>query len=252
MLTPRRTSVWQQRFLETYDFLNHLRDCDDSTSLGEALLGFVRPYGATSLLAGLIPSRKALPKEQRAHVLLDAWPKEWSQRYFSKGYLFRDPAIECVVAGTGPLRWAELSNFRELSAGGRQVMNEAREFGLHDGVTFSFFTRERCAIGVSIASDRLDILQSDLPAISLALACGIGCAMSLPSPHCERGPVELSPRQREALCWAAEGLTVDQIGARMGVSCHTADMHLRIVREKLGVSTSIHAVAEAFRLRLIC
>ncbi|WP_348627204.1 helix-turn-helix transcriptional regulator [Mesorhizobium sp. WSM2561] len=64
-------------------------------------------------------------------------------------------------------------------------------------------------------------------------------------------PVRLSPRQQDVLRCAAEGLTVDRIADRLTISRNTADTHLRSVRERLGVTNNVHAVAKAFRLGLI-
>ena len=53
---------------------------------------------------------------------------------------------------------------------------------------------------------------------------------------------ELSPRERETLQFAAEGLSVKEIGARLGVSEHGAKIHLRHLYEKLDVSDRTAAI----------
>jgi DNA-binding CsgD family transcriptional regulator len=51
------------------------------------------------------------------------------------------------------------------------------------------------------------------------------------------GPGELSPREREVACLAAEGLTSAQIAERLVISPHTARTHLKRIHERLGVSS---------------
>jgi LuxR family transcriptional regulator, quorum-sensing system regulator BjaR1 len=64
-------------------------------------------------------------------------------------------------------------------------------------------------------------------------------------------PILLSPREREALQWAAEGKNDWEIGEVMKISEHGADKHMRSVRAKLGAINRTQAVAEAIRRGLI-
>ena len=187
-----------------------------------------------------------------AHVLLDAWPAEWSQRYFSSGYLYRDPAILLVKSGSDPFLWTEIDQKCKVSARGRQIMREAAEFRLQQGLTLAFASLEGRPIGFSVAGENLEPDPCQFRALQLLAAYAFSRAFEMAGRSTShRPPVKLSPRQRETLCWASEGLKPDEIGKRMAISSHTADMHLRKAREKLGVTSSIHAVAEAFRLGLI-
>lgn len=129
-------------------------------------------------------------------------------------------------------------------------MSEAKEFGLQHGLTMALSTVERQAVGFSVAGERLEVDPHDRLTLELVCAYALGCAIVLTEGRQNRAP-QMSKRQIDVLHWASEGLTVDQTADRLGISCHTADMHLRAVREKLGVTSTIHAVAEAFRLGLI-
>ena len=62
---------------------------------------------------------------------------------------------------------------------------------------------------------------------------------------------ELSPRERETLQLAAEGLSVKEIGVRLGVSEHGAKIHLRHLYEKLDVSDRTAAILSAIRRGLL-
>jgi two-component system nitrate/nitrite response regulator NarL len=65
-----------------------------------------------------------------------------------------------------------------------------------------------------------------------------------------QGPA-LTPREREVLELAAEGLSASGIGARLFLSPSTVKTHLAHLYEKLGVSDRTAAVAEAFRQGLV-
>jgi DNA-binding CsgD family transcriptional regulator len=59
---------------------------------------------------------------------------------------------------------------------------------------------------------------------------------------------DLSPREREVLQVASEGLTNEQIAARLNVTSHAVKFHLSSVYRKLGVANRTEAVVEFLRL----
>jgi DNA-binding CsgD family transcriptional regulator len=61
----------------------------------------------------------------------------------------------------------------------------------------------------------------------------------------ELGGLGLTPRESEALAWAARGLGDLAIGARMGISPRTVNKHLEHVYRKLDASGRTEAVAKA-------
>ncbi|MGX5843636.1 helix-turn-helix transcriptional regulator [Mesorhizobium sp. ArgA1] len=244
-------AVWRRRLDDTLDFLNQIRKSSTQQEICRQLLRYAGLFGATNLLAGLIPPPHALRREQISHVLLDAWPEQWSERYFSKGYLYRDPTIRLVNSGTVPFLWSEIDHLCRVGPYGRRIMDEATEFGLSEGLTIPFATLEGRAVGFSIAGEKLDPDPHRLLAFQFGAACAFGCATMLADGKRNLKTVHLSPRQRDVLRWASEGLTVNEIADRLNISRNTADTHLRSVRERLSVTNTVHAVAEAFRLGLI-
>lgn len=61
----------------------------------------------------------------------------------------------------------------------------------------------------------------------------------------------LTPREKEVLAVAAEGLTARQIGRRLGVQERTVTTHLAHIYRKLGTNSRIAAVMAASRGRLL-
>jgi DNA-binding NarL/FixJ family response regulator len=61
----------------------------------------------------------------------------------------------------------------------------------------------------------------------------------------------LTDRERDILQQLIEGLAKKEIAARLGISFHTVDMHLRHIYEKLRVNTATGAVAKAVREKLV-
>ncbi|MFI0846540.1 autoinducer binding domain-containing protein [Mesorhizobium sp. IMUNJ 23232] len=214
------------------------------------VLEFASRIGASHLLAGVIPPPALSRTGQLSHVLLHSWPREWSERYFSSGYLYRDPTIRLVREGTASFLWSELDTHRPISLPEKSVMSEATEFRLLEGFTIALSTVERQPIGISIAGERLEFSRRERLSLELISAYAAGCAIVLMEGGL-RPEIRLSPRQLDVLRWASEGLKNEEIADRLSISAHTAEMHLRAIREKLGVTNTVHAVAEALRLRII-
>jgi LuxR family quorum sensing-dependent transcriptional regulator len=129
-------------------------------------------------------------------------------------------------------------------------MDEAGEFRLKQGFTIPMMILEGDIAGFSLAGERLDISPEERGMLTLmatyALARSIVLRQSEPKPS-----ATLTPRELEALQWAAEGWSERDIGERMGISEHGVDKHMRAARLKLGTKSRIHAVAEVTRLGLI-
>ncbi|AZO68054.1 LuxR family transcriptional regulator [Mesorhizobium sp. M6A.T.Cr.TU.016.01.1.1] len=252
MFPPHRHSLsWRRRLDDTYVFLEEIRQCRTRESVCACVLACTRRLGVTNVLAGAIPPQYASQRTQLSYVLLDIWPHEWSQRYFSNGYLYQDPTIQLVNRGCAPFLWSDLEVLCKVSAAGRRIMEEANEFNLREGLTLALSTVEGRPIGFSIAGEKLDPDPGERLSLQFVAAYALGCAIAIADGNQKQNLVHLSRRQIDVLHWASEGLTVDEIGERLNISSHTADTHLRTVREKLGVTSTIHAVAEALRTGLI-
>jgi DNA-binding NarL/FixJ family response regulator len=55
----------------------------------------------------------------------------------------------------------------------------------------------------------------------------------------------LSPRQRQILQHLSEGLTSKQIALRLGIHTNTVNLHIRMLKERLGASTRAEFVGKA-------
>ncbi len=217
----------------------------------DLLLNCTAKFGVTHILAGTIPTLGSPAKKQRDNILLHHWPQEWANRYFNKNYIFQDPTIKHISDVTKPFLWSELNDKQFNEPKSTLIMNEAKDFNLHEGFTVPLVTLEQEVVGFSFAGEHLDIDDSQRNTLMLLALYAIGRAIALRADVTSE-VIALSPREKEALQWAAEGKTRWEIGELMCISEHGADKHLRMVREKLGTTTTSFAIAEAIRYGLIC
>lgn len=80
---------------------------------------------------------------------------------------------------------------------------------------------------------------------------GAYCGTTRRCAEASRGPLSLTGREVQCLCWCAEGKSYWETGAILGISERTVSYHMERVRSKLGAANNAHAVAQAFRVRLL-
>lgn len=190
-------------------------------------------------------------------LVISGHPDEWRARYQSRHYIARDPAVRHCVTHTRPVRWSELLSDPDQPRNARQVLEEAKEFGLLAGTSLPV-RGSRGEVGLmSFSGARTgreaerEILaaQPDLFLLSSYVheaVCRIVARGEMPYQ-----PVHLTKRERECLLWSAEGKTAWETAQILGLSERTVVFHLNNAASKLAVTTRQQAVARAVSQGLI-
>lgn len=234
---------------QTIEFVKTLDLANDQEQICKALLSLTKCLGVEYVLAGTIPQPGDLSKSQKANILLDSWPKEWAARYFTRNYIFSDPAIRKLPEGRS-FRWSELEFLTKHNPKARLVMNEATEFGLRNGITIPLFPIENEIIGFSLAGRHLE-MDSHEESMLMMLA-SYATARALVLTDNQRKPIAtFTNKEKEVLRFVSSGYSRSEIAERMNVTEKAIDWHLRNIRDKMGVASTTFAVAEAIRLRII-
>lgn len=116
-------------------------------------------------------------------------------------------------------------------------MAEAAEFGLRRGFTVPIVTGEGRPVGLSFAGSSEEASPSDLSVLVLLANLAVARCLEIRASSPARSAAALTTRERKALLWAAEGWSDGEIAARMGITVHGVDQHLRAVRRKLAART---------------
>jgi LuxR family transcriptional regulator, quorum-sensing system regulator BjaR1 len=237
----------------TYDLFRSFDRASTVEDLNACLVRAVARFGVESTFAGVIPLPGIGRSAQAAHVLIDRTPQGWTDRYFRVGHLDRDPTIRRLTSDATPFLWSEIEPLYREDPAARRVMDEAGDFRLRQGFTVPLVTLDGRVAGFSFGAERLDLSPELRGMLHLIASYVFGRSLVLSHVPAtgERVPVRLTPREREALQWAAAGKSEWEIGALMSISEHGAEKHLRSVHRKLGAGSRTHAVAEALRRGLI-
>jgi two-component system, NarL family, nitrate/nitrite response regulator NarL len=114
-------------------------------------------------------------------------------------------------------------------------VEEAIDAGV-SGVLLADVSNQQIVAAISAVSSGLKVLQKMLPTRGIATSATDSV---------------LTPRELEVTTLLAEGLSNREIGARLGISDHTAKFHVNSILQKMGAGKRVGAVVRAAQLGLI-
>lgn len=192
-----------------------------------------------------------LPISRPAVAMFNNYPSEWQKRYAERGYLDVDPTVAHGRRNTLPIVWSD-----ELFRSAQEMWEEARAHGLHAGWAQS--SRDISgAIGMlTLARSDEQLSKGELAQYDNRMAWLTQythvamCRLLLPKYVPEIGVI-MTDREKEVLCWTAEGKTANEIGQILGVSERTVNFHINNIVAKLGASNKTQAAVKAAMLGLL-
>ena len=192
-------------------------------------------------------------------LFLSTCDADYVKRYFQGGFYAKTPVFRWAERSSGACTWAwvkEAFEAGKLSTEEAEAVRQNAAMGVVSGISVSFpevSSRSKGALGL-IADP--GILTADVETIFAARReeiMAVANMMHLAIVHLPQLSRHraLSPRQREALEWVADGKTTQDVALLMGVSPAMVEKHLRLAREALAVETTAQAVAKGALLNMI-
>jgi LuxR family transcriptional regulator, quorum-sensing system regulator BjaR1 len=225
-----------------------LQGQDSPEGVHATVLKAIRDYGFEKFIVSGLPDRGM---DVRPFVLLSGWDDEWYRRYTGLGYVHADPVARNCFATTIPFDWSSAPYDRRGDAAARRVMDEARDFGMDEGLCIPVHL-EGGMQGVVSLVGRTDWLNDkerlDLHVLGLYAH---GRLRFLNTFSKKLVPRIITPREAEVLKWVAAGKTASEIAAITGMSPRTVNQHCENAQHRLGTSNRLHTVVEAIRQKLI-
>jgi len=192
-------------------------------------------------------------------LFLTTCDADYAQRYFRGGFYARTPVFRWAERNSGACTWKWVKEAYEagrLSPEEAEAVRQNVTMGVTAGISVSFpevSARAKGALGLiadpGLSHDDVERLwaerQEEIQTVAHMMHLRI---VQLPQLTRHRA---LSPRQREALEWVADGKTTQDVALLMGVSPAMVEKHLRLAREALAVETTAQAVAKGALLNMI-
>lgn len=147
--------------------------------------------------------------------------------------------------------WAEARAASASTAEASTIENEARAFGLGEGVAFPMYDASSWQAVISLATaDKCDLEKRSIADLYLlSLYCKMAACDLLPGSTVRQA--FLSTREQEVLQWISAGKSSWEVSVILSISEGTVTQHLAKIRAKMGVNNTTHAVATAIRNREI-
>ncbi|MBA3908824.1 MAG: LuxR family transcriptional regulator [Rhodobacter sp.] len=192
-------------------------------------------------------------------LFLSTCDSDYVKRYFQGGFYAKTPVFRWAERSSGICTWKwvkDAFDAGKLSAEEAEAVRQNVAMGVTAGISVSFpevSSRSKGALGLIADAG---ISQDDVEAIYAARRDEILVVSNMMHltivhlPQLSRRRA-LSPRQREALEWVADGKTTQDVALLMGVSPAMVEKHLRLAREALAVETTAQAVAKSALLNMI-
>jgi DNA-binding CsgD family transcriptional regulator len=192
-------------------------------------------------------------------LFLSTCDADYVKRYFHGGFYAKTPVFRWAERSSGACTWTwvkEAFDAGRLTAEEADAVRQNAAMGVLAGISVSFpdaSFRSKGALGLiadpGLGHAEVDAIFAGRGAEILAVANMMHLAI-LHLPQLSRHRA-LSPRQREALEWVADGKTTTDVALLMGVSPAMVEKHLRLAREALAVETTAQAVAKGALLNMI-
>ncbi len=192
-------------------------------------------------------------------LFLSTCDADYVKRYFRGGFYARTPVFRWAERSSGACTWTWVKEAYEagkLSPDEADAVRQNVGMGVTAGISISFpemSSRSKGALGLianaGLSHADVDQIFASRQEEILAVANMMHLTIvHLPQLSRHRA---LSPRQREALEWVADGKTTQDVALLMGVSPAMVEKHLRLAREALAVETTAQAVAKGALLNMI-
>jgi DNA-binding CsgD family transcriptional regulator len=192
-------------------------------------------------------------------LFLSTCDADYVKRYFQGGFYAKTPVFRWAERSSGACTWSwvkEAFEAGKLSAEEAEAVRQNVAMGVVAGISVSFpevSSRSKGALGLIADAGMTNVDVDAIFAAKQEEILAVANMMHLTIVHLPQLSRHraLSPRQREALEWVADGKTTQDVALLMGVSPAMVEKHLRLAREALAVETTAQAVAKGALLNMI-
>ena len=163
----------------------------------------------------------------------------WQARYFEARHADHDPMVRHMLSSSEVVYWSDVAFNDALTPRERHVFEEAKAFGLHEGLAVPLHHPGGSVSAVLLMGDGLDAKDAAQRRAALLVSHAFSRAarrLSLGAPPFNPSAPRLTRREAEALYWVRKGASDKAIALTMSVSPNTIANYIRSAQAKLGCS----------------
>ena len=244
-VTECQSSIDLSRLVELFHAFNSATTQDEVLLLIERFKGMLDVDGVAFLHLIFDDGQRKIVNMLTADFGTPGVNSEWTQVYQSKKFQNIDPLITRAISSPKAFNWQEyIDSVGALSPIETEFLNFSMESGLVSGASVGMVSNKAHHQELNlIAVSGRDLVADQLAALELMCAIVERSLLKLPSSESR-----LTAREREILCWAAEGKTNWDIGMILGISERTVKFHFSNIFLKLSVQNRPQAVVMGIKL----
>lgn len=189
----------------------------------------------------------------RDTVIRSSYGQDFDRYFVGDGAFSSDITTQWALHSVGSVSWGltrRLSSQGQMTTKQQSVHERSRALGIMNGYTVSLRLNGASLVsGFGLCADEASTQrkvdktwQSYGDKIVAVLTAYDTCVRGFPGYPVDE---ELSPRQREILEWAGDGKSIEDISTILSLHRSTIVKHMKEARERLGVATTLQAVARA-------
>ncbi|MBE7734294.1 helix-turn-helix transcriptional regulator [Devosia faecipullorum] len=234
------------------DLMANIEDVQRASSAGDILelvYKSIDQYGFRKFIISGLPDPGL---DVRPFVLLSGWDAEWYERYTGLDYVHLDPVARHCFATTLPFDWSDAPYDRASDAPARRVMDEARDFGMGEGLCVPVHMEGGMQGVVSLVGETAHLDEKSRLELHMLALYVHGRLRYLHGSDEQAAPRRaITRREAEILKWVAAGKTAAEIADITGLTARTINQHCENAQRRLGTNNRLQTVVEAIRHKLI-
>ncbi len=214
----------------------------------------MRQHGYDRIAYSLVNDHPSLDLRSQ-HGLATSYPEDWMKHYAAHNFALIDPVTRRVLTKRTPFFWSDVTAKLDRLSHSRQMMNEAADAGLGDGIGISLRGDGPELVGVGIARAPSPESERNKPQDYNVLGGAYLLSTCLHETYrdlvIKAARAVLSRREHDVLCWAAEGKTDEEISMILNIAFGTVRFHWQNIFKKLRANGRTYAITKALRQQII-
>lgn len=225
-------------------YIELIQTAQSTSIIDRHLHRFLERFGFRRVTIGTIPN---VNQSAADSVLLNSRPQEYVETYLRDNHLAHDPVINALWANPLPYSWDEIQyQARFRTERSDEVTGVGIDFGMRDGLMVPVHGMGGKLGYFSIAGFEANTSAEAKSALTIAGMFTYQALARLDDQQ-HHPTVQLSPRERDVLSWATDGLSDGEIAEKLNLSENTVDYYMRNARRKLNVHNRTAAVVQAIK-----
>lgn len=223
-------------------FVEKSRKAKSLKELTELFWSCIKPMGCKHFIC----ASSVDPMNPPPHaIILTNYPITWTQWHSDQEYYKIDPVFKTVQKRFSPFKWSDERWRALLTTEQSNILNEATEVDIVEGITFPVPTAMGYPASVSVVFEPGHLSEDAILSLELMSQYLYESALSMKVRRAEWFQTSLTPKQREVLQEIANGKSTWDTSVLAGISENTVKTHVKGAFEALNAHSRPQAVAAA-------